>query len=143
MLSPEEANSWLKGYADQTDQPALRQEVVRALIPLAPNEAAPMATKLVADLSDVDMVSAWLTPWLQRQGATVALAKALTVSALSAETKSLIGQALATAGRTDPELRAALGIPPGVPEWSPEFVRQLIGDVHSGGNAERGKTIYE
>ncbi|MFT5470352.1 MAG: putative heme-binding domain-containing protein, partial [Verrucomicrobiales bacterium] len=109
--------------------------------------ASGFAAELLKDCGSEEEANAILAPFLSRRGGSDVLAGALMSVEISETAATWISTALSSAGRNEPGLTAvinqALGVQAGAPDYSAEFVQQLLTEVRESGDVENGLKVYE
>lgn len=125
---------------------AIRLAAMKSFVDFDPAAAGAAAAAGFAAITDADLMRRWLAPLLSREAATTALTAALKVRPCSIDAAKLALQALTAAGRSDAELTAVLngivGAKNTVPAYNPAWVSALAAEVKSGGDAGRGRLVF-
>lgn len=124
----------------------VRVAALTAVAEKKPALAGQLAAAELASIADADTMRGWLTPLLARDAAVAALAQALDAQPCSAEAAKLAMTTLTAAGRGDAVLTTAfgkiLGVKNTVPAYDAAWVAALAAEVKSGGDAGKGKTVF-
>ncbi len=133
----------LVGYAAKPNSPALRAAAIEALVMLD----APLAASLGAELFEESVAtSATVSAFLHRKGGAEELANALRTTKIEPQSAEHLLRALYATGRSDEALVGALnqaiGVSGQVPEYSEEYVNQLVAESKKHGNVERGAALF-
>ncbi len=136
----------LNAAAQDGSHREIQTVAIAAMAGLDLNRAAELTAGLLQAVDSVDRAAALLAPFLSRDAGSRVLAKHLAASPLENAAASRISQALARLGRNDSELLAVinekLGVPIGVMEHDPAFVRELVAEVQTDGDPVNGKRVY-
>ncbi len=137
----------IRGTASDVAAPvAVRLAALKSLVDLDPAAAGESAAAGLAAVTDAELMRQWLAPLLPREAATQALTAALKARPCPADAARLALQALTAAGRSDAGLTAALnsilGVKNTVPAYDPAWVGALAAEVKTGGDAARGKAVF-
>lgn len=146
-LEGSKAGEFLSKVASSNPDRQQRRDAADALTILGLPEAATHAARLLADCQSEGEAAAILAPYLSRQGGSDLLAGALASLELSKNAAAWISMSLSSMGRNEPKLIAlvnqALGVQAGAPDYSADFVQQLLAEAKNSGNAENGRKVYE
>lgn len=131
----------------KADQPLkVRTSAIGALAALDLKAAAAEALTLLAEPTAGGDPAPMIVALLDRKGGAAALVDVLDGKKLPADSAKLAVRAVRSAAREEPALVAALnaagGVAGGVQKLSPQEMTQLIEDVASQGNAQRGEAIF-
>jgi putative heme-binding domain-containing protein len=135
----------LENLASGAPRNDVRIAANRALLQVAPERAAVHAVALLGAMEDQDPAPVY-QPFLQADGGTAALVKALEGAAIPAQIAKLGVRVVSSSGRDEPALLAALrtagGLEAPPTEMAPERMAELVEAVNSRGDAARGYTHY-
>jgi putative heme-binding domain-containing protein len=124
----------------------VRFAAVDALAGTDVKAAAVCAAKLLGDNPGAEVTRAIVTPFLGRQGGDAVLAAALSNTKLAPETATAARSVLIAAGRQSAALDKVLAPGDtntvGQPAYSEAYINALVKEVAAGGDAKRGKTVY-
>ena len=136
----------LAGLADLNESPELRAAAVAGLARLDVKRAAKTVAVLAPEI-DPSEIGAVLAALLQRKEGAAVLAASFGENEIPTDTAKLMRRWLNTAGRSDPELVAALNQTIGVsgilPEYNAEFVNALAKEALESGDAANGKKVFQ
>ena len=126
----------------------VRAAAIEALCALDIEAAARHAAELLPQAVATGLNPASiLEAFLDRRGGGKALATALHASKMSPESASAVLQSLYETGRSDRDLvevlRQSSGVTDDGPPYTESYVKQLVGDAMTQGNAQRGATLVE
>lgn len=124
----------------------VRAQAVAALARLDVEAAAKQAASVLRDAKDDQDLTPLLAAFLNRQGGADKLAEALSQAQLPADAAKLTLRALYALGRTDTALVATLskaaGLDAEARSLSPMELEQLIAEVTTKGDPERGEAVF-
>ncbi|MCB1120122.1 MAG: c-type cytochrome [Verrucomicrobiae bacterium] len=145
-LDGDRAVAFLSRFAENSSDRSDRHAASDALASLDLEQAATYSAELLADCQSEAEAGEILSTYLSRRGGSEVLATALDQVRLDPYAAAFISQSLTRSGRSDVQLMAVvnetLGLQAGATEYSKQFVDELVSEVESFGNAERGKEIY-
>ena len=133
--------------AESGESTTYRGHAVTALAGIDTERAATQAARLLADEQiDAAVTQSVVTAFLERQGGSQHLARALKAADPSRENSRRILRALFSSGRADADLSATLGELAGqswsVPEFSEAALDKLVSRVIGEGDARRGEEVF-
>lgn len=136
----------LQSLTKRNPRPEIRAAALLALSAHDLGGSAIIAAAQLSDRASAPSVRDLLLPFLTHQAGLAALAKAVAGTKISPTTAGEIHAALGAAGRTSPELLAALPKPTaesiGLPAYSEQLVAKLAAEVRNNGNANAGSKVY-
>ena len=147
-LKLEPAGPLLASLAARPHALPVRAAAIEALCALDIEAAARHAAELLPQAVATGLNPASiLEAFLDRRGGGKALATALHASKMSPESASAVLQSLYETGRSDRDLvevlRQSTGVTDDGPPYTESYVKQLVGDAMTQGNAQRGATLVE
>lgn len=125
---------------------ALRVRATAALVEVSRRHAVLHALRLFREAKPQDDLAPLLAALLNNQGASAAVAEALTAEELPADSAKLVLRAMYAVGRTEPNLVGVLskqsGISAEVRPPTPAEVDALIAEVAAQGDPARGERVF-
>lgn len=135
----------VRGYTNAERPKRVRALAIAALAKMDPQTAASRAAKLIREADKSDDLAPVLAAFLNLKGGPDALAKAIAAEPVPTDNAKLALRAVYALGRAEAPLVEALSKSAGISsETKPptkEEMDQLVADVASKGNAERGERI--
>ena len=145
-LSSPSVGKELAGLTAPGETPTLRQAALASLARHDATRAAERAAALLKEASPAE-IGPLLAALLQRSDGAKALAGALGETRISADTAKLARRWINAAGRNEPALTVVLdkliGVQGSTAAYSPAYVAALEKDALAGGNAARGRKLFE
>lgn len=136
----------LTALAKQTKDDGLRNHAIAALVPLAAEQAAELATPILTNSKDPKSVRPLFEAFLSQRTGPPALAKALESATLDPAVAREGIQVASISGQVVPGfvkvLTKAGSLPEAPQELSPQQMARLVADVRSRGDAHRGEAIF-
>lgn len=146
LLEGEKANGSLRQIASPTESRLVQIAAIRALTRNHAGIAAKEATGLLPTIETQDQMSALLKPLLNHKRGTELLAKHMASASVPLDAVKLISRVLSASGRNAPalqkQLNKALGRASLIPDYDPNWVKELARESAANGNPTAGAKLF-